>query len=166
MDVVIGRELDLEDLYTTPDHGNRYEILDAALIMTPAPNIGHQRVVSRLLIILNSAIRGLDLEVLHAPIAWRIGPGQVPEPDLVVTVPESPAARAIAHPPLLVVEVLSPQGRGRDLFEKRRIYAEGGAASSRPAPPDGSVQSAGYLPPARFEAQTALRVTTSRSKML
>lgn len=46
----------------------------------------------------------------------------------MVTVPESPAARAIAHPPLLVVEVLSPQGRGRDLFEMRRIYAEGGAA--------------------------------------
>lgn len=28
MDVVIGRELDIEDLYATPDDGNRSEILD------------------------------------------------------------------------------------------------------------------------------------------
>jgi len=27
----------------------------------------------------------------------------------------------------LVVEILSPSGRGRDLSEKRRIYAAGGA---------------------------------------
>lgn len=35
--------------------------------------------------------------------------------------------RAIEGRPALVVEVLSPSGRGRDLYEKRRIYANGGA---------------------------------------
>ena len=35
MDVVIGRDLDLDDLFTTPDDGNRYEILDGAFVITP-----------------------------------------------------------------------------------------------------------------------------------
>ena len=124
---MIGRELDLEDLYTTPDDGNRYEILDGALVMTPSPNFGHQRAVARLLRILDSALAGRDLEALPAPLAWRIGPGQVPEPDLMVVAPEELAARAVVRPPLLVVEVVSPSGRRRDLVQKRYIYAEGGA---------------------------------------
>lgn len=128
MDVVIDRELDLEDLYTLPDDGNRYEILDGAVVMTPPPTIAHQSASAELHAILRAATRGRTLKVLAAPVAWRIGPGQVPEPDLVVAPPEAFTPRALEAPPLLVVEILSPRGRGRDLFEKRRIYAEGQAA--------------------------------------
>ena len=124
---MIDRDLDLEDLYTTPDDGNRYEILDGAIVMTPPPNIGHQSVSMELSVLLHRAIEGLGLKVLPAPVAWRIGPGQVPEPDLIVASPAVLTARAVEGPPILVVEVLSPSGRGRDLFEKRRIYADGRA---------------------------------------
>ena len=127
VDVVIGRELDIEDLYTTPDDGNRYEILDGALVMTPPPNIRHQSVSGELYTILREAIRGRGLKVLTAPFAWRIGPGQVPEPDLVVAPVHAFTARALEAPPVLAVEILSPGGRGRDLYEKRRIYAAGRA---------------------------------------
>ncbi|MGH9116171.1 MAG: Uma2 family endonuclease [Acidimicrobiales bacterium] len=128
MKTVIDRPLDLEDLYDTPDDGNRYEVLDGALVMTPPPGTGHQRVVRELLKILDSASRERGFEVLPAPLAWRIGPGQVPEPDLIVASPEIITKRAVEGPPLLVVEVLSRTGRNRDLSEKRRIYAEGGAS--------------------------------------
>ena len=127
VDVVIGRDLDLDDLYTTPDDGNRYEILDGALVMTPAPGTAHQRVVTRLVELLAAPARLLGLTVLAAPVAWRIGPGHVPEPDLVVASDGVITPRAVEGPPALVIEVLSPSGRGRDLFEKRRIYAQGGA---------------------------------------
>ena len=123
--LVIDRELDLEDLYTLPDDGNRYEILDGAVVMTPPPNVPHQHVSAELQAILRDAVRGSNLLVLSAPVAWRIGPGQVPEPDLVVAPRDAFTRRALEAPPLLVVEILSPRGRGRDLFEKRRIYAEG-----------------------------------------
>lgn len=65
---------------------------------------------------------------MFAPLPWRIGPGQVPEPDLMVVTPEAIGPRAIGRPPLLVVEILTPSGEGRDLSEKRHIYAEGRAA--------------------------------------
>ena len=134
--MVIGRELDIEDLYNTPDDGNRYEILDGALVMTPPPNTGHQTVSGELHALLREAIRGRGLKVLAAPYAWRIGPGQVPEPDLVVAPVEAFTARALERLPLLVVEILSPGGRGRDLFEKRRIYAAGQASGYWIVDPD------------------------------
>ncbi len=128
MKTVIDRPLDLEDLLATPEDGNRYEVLDGALVMTPPPGTSHQRVVGELFVLLRQAARPLGLQTFVAPVAWRIGPGQVPEPDLLVAAPEAVTERAIVAPPLLVVEVLSPTGRDRDLSEKRRIYAEGGAA--------------------------------------
>lgn len=128
MDVVIGRELDFEDLYNTPDDGNRYEILNSAMVMTPAPTRAHQRSVLRLAVLLDGPARGLGYEVFTAPFAWRIGPGQVPEPDVIVAAVAATTERAVEGPPALVVEVLSPTAQARDLYEKRRVYAEGGAA--------------------------------------
>ena len=96
--------------------------------MTPPPGTNHQHVVLELAVLLRKAAGPRGLQTFVAPVAWRIGPGQVPEPDLLVTAPETVTERAIVAPPLLVVEVLSPTGRDRDRYEKRRIYAEGGAA--------------------------------------
>lgn len=127
VETLIDRCLDLEDLFATRDDGNRYEILDGALVMTPPPGTAHQTVAGRLFVILDQAARACGLRAFFAPLAWRIGPGQVPEPDLMVVSPEAVTPRAIEQPPRLVVEILSPTGHGRDLSEKRRIYAEGGA---------------------------------------
>ena len=128
VDIVIGRELDFEDLYTAPDDGNRYEILDGALVMTPAPSTDHQSVLLRLCLLLDAPAREHGMKVLPAPTAWRIGPGQVPEPDIIVASHAVITRRAVEGPPALAIEILSPGGRPRDLYEKRRIYAEGGAA--------------------------------------
>ncbi|MDQ6617346.1 MAG: Uma2 family endonuclease [Actinomycetota bacterium] len=126
---VLDRPFDLEDLLGTPDDGNRHEVLDGALVVSPPPGTDHQAVVLELAVLLRHASRPLGLRTFVAPVAWRIGPGQVPEPDLMVVAPEAVTPQAIQHPPVLVVEVLSPSGRDRDLFEKRRIYAKGGAAT-------------------------------------
>lgn len=125
---MLDRALDLEDLDATPDDGNRWEILDGALVMNPPPSPAHQRVAAELAALLRAASAPHGLKALFAPLAWRIGPGQVPEPDLVVVHPDALGERAIESPPILVVEILSPTGRDRDLSEKRRIYAEGQAA--------------------------------------
>ncbi|MHB1535513.1 MAG: Uma2 family endonuclease [Acidimicrobiales bacterium] len=128
MEPLLDRALDLEDLYATPDDGNRYEVLDGAVVMSPPPGSVHQIVAAELAALLREGARSRGLRALFAPLAWRIGPGQVPEPDLMVVTPEAIGPRAIERPPLLVVEILSPSARGRDLFEKRRIYADGRAA--------------------------------------
>jgi Uma2 family endonuclease len=124
---VLDRALDLEDLHATPDDGNRYEVLDGAIVMTPPPGTDHQQAVLELGLLLRQAARPRGLRVLPAPVAWRIGPGQVPEPDLIVAGDDAITERAVEGTPVLVVEILSPSGRARDLHDKRRIYAEGRA---------------------------------------
>lgn len=113
---------DLADLYETPNDGNRYEVLDGSLVVSPPPSLRHQDVVGRLYRLLDDA-RPSTMRVFVAPLAWRIGAGQVPEPDLVVVENPPMAAGAIEVPPALAVEVVSPTSGNRDLFEKRRIYA-------------------------------------------
>jgi Uma2 family endonuclease len=127
MVTLVDRPFDLKDLFAAPDDGNRYEVLDGALVVTPPPGPAHQTVVGELFVVLREAARSRGLRVFMAPLAWRIGPGQVPEPDLMVVSPEAVGGRAIEKPPVIVVEVLSPTGKDRDLFDKRRIYAQAGA---------------------------------------
>lgn len=66
--------------------------------------------------------------MLPAPV-WRIGTGQVPEPDVVMVQADRLGAHAVEGTPLLVVEVLSPANRGADLVRKRALYAEAGCPS-------------------------------------
>lgn len=127
MQLAVDRPLDLEDLYETPDDGNCYQILDGALVVTPPPGTSHQAVSGELFALLRQAARPAGFRVFSAPIAWRIGPGQIPEPDLIVASSDVVTERAVEGPPVLVVEILSPSGKARDLIEKRRIYAEGQA---------------------------------------
>lgn len=124
---LIDRPFDLEDLFETPDDGNRYEVLDGALVVTPPPGSAHQGAVLELAVLLRQAALPRGLRTFVTPLAWRIGPGQVPEPDLMVVNPDTVTPRAVEGIPLLVVEVLSPTGRNRDLFEKRRLYVQAGA---------------------------------------
>ncbi len=125
---ILDREFfDLDDLFDTPDDGNRYEVLDGALVVTPPPGTAHQGALVELLVLVRQAAMTRGLRTFVAPVAWHIGPGQVPEPDLMVVERSSITPRSIEGQPVLVVEVLSPTGRRRDLSEKRRIYADGGA---------------------------------------
>ncbi|MGH9056075.1 MAG: Uma2 family endonuclease [Acidimicrobiales bacterium] len=118
------RPFELEDLLDAPDDGYRYEIIDGALVLNPAPAWRHQRIIKNLLLVLSGAAPP-EIEVLPAPV-WHIGPGQIPEPDIVVVERSKLGDIAVEGTPLLVVEVLSPSNRGSDLVRKRALYAEAG----------------------------------------
>jgi Uma2 family endonuclease len=121
----LTRKLDYDDYARLPDDGNRYEILDGELCVTPAPSPLHQRVSKRLQRALEAYFetRGLG-EVFNAPIDMILGPHDVAQPDLLVVAdPGQVSARAIEGPPLLVVEVASPATRRRDRDVKMARYA-------------------------------------------
>ncbi|MGH9055817.1 MAG: Uma2 family endonuclease [Acidimicrobiales bacterium] len=126
---------DLEDLLAAPEDGYRYEVLDGALVVNPAPAWRHQEIVVRLARILGDAAPP-GTKVLPSPV-WRIGPGQVPEPDLAVVGTEALGAIAIEGVPQLVVEILSPSNRGSDLVRKRALYAEAGCPNYWIVEPEG-----------------------------
>jgi Uma2 family endonuclease len=116
----------VEMLETLPDDGQRYEIIDGKLFVTPAPRRAHQRAVRNLLILLDGYLRSReDLEVLASPADIRVGTRTSVQPDVfVVPIEESDRAQKWPEVPalLLAVEVLSPGTARVDRHQKRRLY--------------------------------------------
>ena len=123
-----------EDYLNTPE-GERYELLDGELVMVPAPNIWHQRVAGRMLMLLHPYVERMGLgEVFIAPfdVKFLHANGveiETVQPDLLFV----SAARAsiiteanVQGAPDLVVEILSPSTESRDRGYKREIYARNG----------------------------------------
>jgi Uma2 family endonuclease len=127
------RPLTYDDLRDMPDDGQRYEIIDGELIVTPAPIMGHQRVVGRLYRLLDDYARRVQGgEVAFVPFDVRLGHFDAVEPDLVFLTAARPRVpndeNSIDYAPDLVVEVISPSSRRIDRVRKMALYARSGVS--------------------------------------
>lgn len=117
-----------------PDDGQRYEIIDGELFVTPAPGEGHQDVVRLLIVRLSQYFDGSDVgAVMVSPAdVWRgeRSRNRV-QPDVFVV------RRAEGKRPvypyhlgglLLAVEVVSPGNPMVDFHNKRELYLREGVA--------------------------------------
>lgn len=123
----LKRKLGYEDYARLADgNGQRYEILDGELYVTPAPTPLHQRLSKRLQRQLEDFFeaRGIG-EVFNAPIDLVLAKYDIVQPDLLIVAnPGQISGRAIEGAPLLVVEVLSPSTRAQDRGIKMHRYAD------------------------------------------
>jgi hypothetical protein len=78
-----GRAFSRADLDAMPDDGNRYEIIDGALIVTPSPSMHHQAAVVALVARL-APLCPTHLRVLVAPFDVELAPNTVVQPDLLI----------------------------------------------------------------------------------
>ncbi len=120
----------VERAHALPDDGNRYEVLDGELFVTPAPIWRHQTAVG----LLYSPLVAYALEqrigwAVFAPADVIFAPRRLLQPDIFVvpwrdlTAPNpSPKATRL----LLAVEVLSPSTARADRQRKRAIYQDEG----------------------------------------
>jgi Uma2 family endonuclease len=117
----------LTELHRLPDDGNKYEVVDGELFVTPAPSESHETIASLLTRILDPYVHEHDLGLVYRPRAVvRVKRSEV-EPDLYVRArTRRPTSWAAAPLPILVVEILSPTTRRRDHLEKRRLYVRSG----------------------------------------
>jgi Uma2 family endonuclease len=119
----------IEDLDHTPDDGNRYEIADGRLVVSPAPATRHGKVLQGLRKSLERpAPEGF--EVLTVGLGVEMNRRRsLYIPDLLI-VPsaslEADRKNLPADEVLLVAEVLSPSNAGFDLVQKRHDYAAAG----------------------------------------
>jgi len=112
-----------------PDDGNRYEVIDGEVLVTPAPTPHHQKMVGRLLVMLIEYVEGRGLGWVFQDVDLLFVTGQFLRPDLVVV----PAAardgisdRGVEVAPALVVEVPSPSSGTIDRVTKPRRYLDFG----------------------------------------
>ncbi len=119
--------LTYEDYADLPNDGNRYEILEGELAVTPAPNPKHQTASGNLFFLLTQHIREKDLgKLFHAPIDLILESTSVLQPDLVFVSKNSQniiTDRAVEGAPDLVIEILSPSTSRSDRVTKAQIYA-------------------------------------------
>src|SRR5687768_917983 len=124
------RSWTVEEVQALPDDGNRYEVIDGELFVTPAPAWRHQDAVGALYLIL--APYCTSLGTAHAyvsPADVHCGPRTLVQPDLFV-VPliegRKPLRWEEAGRLLLAVEILSPTTARADRNVKRRLYQREG----------------------------------------
>jgi Uma2 family endonuclease len=105
-----------------PDDGNRYELIDGVLLVSPAPAWRHQRAVRALLIALQAYCEQNDLgEALASPADIEFSPVDLVQPDVFV-VPVIASSWVDAGKLRLAIEVLSPSSRRTDRYVKRPRY--------------------------------------------
>ncbi|WP_327034316.1 Uma2 family endonuclease [Micromonospora ureilytica] len=114
-----------QDLFNLPEDGNRYEIIDGSLHVTPPASPEHHELADEIRMALRQA----------APAGWRVirevgvhvsGGNLIP--DLTALRPGAPRGRMWAEPVDigLVLEVESTASRRHDRFTKPALYAEAG----------------------------------------
>ncbi len=123
-----GRPLTVRDLEGMPDDGNRYELIDGELYVSPAPATRHQKIAYRLHHVLD-AVAPPHMEVLGAPFAVQLSFNTEVQPDVLVAPFEAFTEKNLPGPPLLAVEVLSPSSTMVDYNKKKRLYERFGVPS-------------------------------------
>lgn len=114
----VRRRWDRHERDALPDDGNRYELIDGVLIVTPAPQWRHQRASMRLSILLERCTPE-GLEVLAAPFDITLADDSVLQPELLVAPIAALTQRGLSGPPLLAIEILSPSTASIDRHVKK-----------------------------------------------
>lgn len=118
------RRYTLADLKRFPNDGNRYELLDGVLLVTPAPSYAHQVIVSRLQFRIMQAVMAEGAAHVVSPGVITVAPRIQLEPDILVYPAryslQSKWSEIDEH--WLAVEVLSRSSRVYDRDTKRDAY--------------------------------------------
>jgi Uma2 family endonuclease len=117
------------DYARLPDDGNRYEVIDGELLVTPAPPPMHQHILFTLGLQLREHAERNGIGLVFPDVDLLFATGQFLRPDLVFVPKASRAGitnRGVEVPPGLVVEVLSPTSGAIDRVKKPARYGDFG----------------------------------------
>lgn len=137
-----ARRLTVEDLELLPEEheGDRQELIDGEVVVTPVPIIKHQIVSMNVTRSLDQHVRPRNLGmVFSAPTGIQFSRHDLLVPDICFVSTDRLGIlgeKTIDGPPDLVIEILSPGTRRRDLTTKRDLYARFGVREHWPVDPD------------------------------
>ena len=120
-----------QDYLSLPDSNQYIELSEGVVFIIPPPSYEHQCIVANFYRFLYSFVMSQNLgEVAFAPLAMRLWPGKIREPDVLFysQVNADRLGETISGVPDLVAEVVSPGSRRVDSQEKFVEYAQAGVA--------------------------------------
>lgn len=129
--VIAKRPATIDDLRNVPEDGHIYELIDGAIVMTPA-GMRHSDVAARITVVLGNFVLGRNIGGLYTEgVGIQLPTGNVLSPDVCfVRTEKLPGGRSPVDwgrlVPDLVVEVLSPHDRTRFVARKVSEYLDCG----------------------------------------
>jgi Uma2 family endonuclease len=118
------------DVLALPDDGNRYELVDGELLVSPSPRWRHQLALGNLFQLVAPYVRSRCLgTAMFSPADLDLRSGQLVQPDLFVARwidGQKPSEWEEVGIPVLVAEILSPSTAHFDRNIKRRRYQRSG----------------------------------------
>jgi len=119
-----------QDYSEIPDDGNRYQIIEGELIMSPAPFTKHQRIVRKIIFALLKFIEEEQTgELFFAPTDLVLNNSNVVQPDILFILNENLniiTEKNIKGVPDLIIEIISPATGYYDLSGKKDLYEKFG----------------------------------------
>lgn len=116
--------------YLALDDEVAFEIINGKALMSPAPELFHQRWAGKLYLAVQRHVEARKLgEVFFAPVDVVLDEKNIVQPDLVFVSTANAGLlerRGIMGAPDLVVEIISPTSLRRDRYDKRELYARCG----------------------------------------
>ena len=136
-----ARRYTVDQVLAFPEDGNRYELVDGELLVTPAPGTLHQVVLSRLHYALAGHLnRYPDVTLLFSPADITWDREKLVQPDLfVIPTAELSKSWKTVQTLLLAAEVLSPSSARADRLVKRRLYQRQGVQTYWIIDPDAAL---------------------------
>jgi Uma2 family endonuclease len=129
---LLKRRWTVDDLLDLPDDGNRYEVIDGELVVTPAPSLRHQDAIAEMHVRLREYLAREPVgRAYFAPADVVFSPTRAVQPDLLV-IPlinhRRPERFEDVGTLLLAIEVLSPSTARADRVAKRVMFRDQGVA--------------------------------------
>jgi Uma2 family endonuclease len=163
-----GLRLTADEFLSLGETSDRYELVDGVVVMSPGASYPHQKIMALLFRQLDryAESMGGDL-VTDADV--RLADNLVYRPDLVYLAPGRVVGlpQTLVMPPDLVIEILSPTSKPRDLITKRADYERFGVAEYWVVDPDtGNVRAFQRIRPGAAFAETVAAGDTLSSTAL
>ena len=124
----LKRQWTVDDLEDLPDDGNRYEIIDGELFVTPAPSYDHQEAVLQFAELLRGYLQHECVgHLVVSPADVTFSRSRSVQPDLFVVPPADgrrPRHFRDVGRLLIAIEILSPATARVDRVAKRTLFRE------------------------------------------
>lgn len=119
-----------QDYLELPEDGQKHEIINGELLMTPAPQVIHQIISANIMDELRAFVKKTNLGlVLCAPVDVVFSETAVVEPDILFISKKNAAIageKNISGAPDLLIEIISPSSGYYDMVEKKDLYEKFG----------------------------------------
>ena len=127
--MVISTKFTHSDLLAIPYDGKRREIVDGEILVTPSPQVNHQRILLNLAWAFRKYLMEHPIgELVVSPMDVILSELDVLEPDLLFVLEEHKYILKdwVRGTPDLVIEILSPTTEANDCGPKLKAYARFG----------------------------------------